>query len=93
MQESITHICRQWSVTQGQIFFFKLLFAVDESVLSSIICEDPAYQHQIQSQDDSHGSQEIDISVDDNVQIESEGVTKTQSKKENAGQFVSQVMF
>ena len=46
--------------------------------------EDPADQNQIQSQDDPHGSQAIDISEDDIVQNEeSNGITKTQSKKEN----------
>ena len=60
----------------------KLLFADNESFVSSTIREDPADQNQIHSQDDSHGSQSIDISEDDNVQNEeSEGVTKTQSKK------------
>ena len=62
----------------------KLLFADDELVVSSTICEDPAYQNQIQSQDDPHGSQAIDISEDDIVQNEeSEGATETQSKKGN----------
>jgi hypothetical protein len=41
----------------------KLLFADDESVVSSTISEDPAYQNQIQSQDDPHGSQSIDIKM------------------------------
>ena len=60
----------------------KLLFADDESGVSSTICDDQADHYKIQSQDDSHGSQAIDISEDDNVQNEeSEGVTKTQSKK------------
>ena len=46
----------------------KLLFA-DESVVSSTICDDPANQNQIQSQEltNLHRSQEIDISEDDNV--------------------------
>ena len=57
----------------------KLLFADDESVVSSTISEDPADQNQNQSQDDPHGSQAIDISEDDIVQNEeSEAVTKTQ---------------
>ena len=57
----------------------KLLFTDDESVVSSTICEDPAYQNQIQSQDDPHGRQAIDISEDDIVlNEESEGATKTQ---------------
>jgi len=60
----------------------KLLFADDESVVSSTISEDPVYQNQIQSQDDEHGSQAIDIIEDDIVHNEeSEAVQKTQSKK------------
>ena len=54
----------------------KFLFVDDESVVSSTISEDPAYQNQIQSQDDPYGSQAIDINEDDVVQNEeSEGVT------------------
>ena len=47
----------------------KHLFADDESVVSSTICEDPADQNQIQSQDDPHGhpGSDIDISEDDIV--------------------------
>ena len=60
----------------------KLLFADDESGPSLTICEDPADQNQIQSQDDSHESQAIDISKEDNVHNdESEGVTKLNQKK------------
>jgi len=67
---------------QSRSNLIKLLFADDESVVSSTISEDPAYQNQIQSQDDQHGSQAIDIIEDDIVHNEeSEAVAKTQSKK------------
>ena len=67
---------------QSRSNLIKLLFADNESVVSSTISEDPAYQNQIQSQDDQHGSQAIDIIEDDIVHNEeSEAVAKTQSKK------------
>ena len=51
----------------------QLLFADNESDVSSTICEDPAKdQNQIQSHDEltkPHRSQAIDISEDDIVQI------------------------
>ena len=65
---------------------FKLLFADDESVVSSIVSVDSDNQNQTRSHDDlknPHRSQTIDINEDDNVQIEdSKGVTKTRSKNE-----------
>ena len=62
----------------------KVLFADDESVVSLTLCVHPVDQNQIQSRDDTHGSQAIDISEDGIVQNEeSEGVTKNQSKKRN----------
>jgi len=67
---------------QSRSNLIKLLFADDESVVSSTISEDPVYQNQIQSQDDEHGSQASDIIEDDIVHNEeSEAVQKTQSKK------------
>ena len=67
---------------QSRSNLIKLLFADDESAVSSTISEDPVYQNQIQSQDDEHGSQAIDIIEDDIVHNEeSEAVQKTQSKK------------
>ena len=62
----------------------KLLFAGDESVVSSTICEDPADRNQIQSQDDlthPHPNNTMDTSENDNVSIvDSEGVAKKHSK-------------
>ena len=59
----------------------KLLFADDQSDVSSTFSVDSANQNQTQSHDDCtnpHRSQVIDITEDDNVQIDdSEGVTKT----------------
>ena len=61
----------------------KLLFADDESVVSSTICEDPANQNQIQSQDEltnPNPSKKMDTSENDNVSIlGSEGVAKKRS--------------
>ena len=65
----------------------KPLFADDESVVSSTICEDPAEQIQIQSHDEltnSHPSNTIERSENENVSIQgSECVAKKRSKKEN----------
>ena len=66
----------------------KPLFADDESVVSSTICEDPAEQIQIQSHDEltnSHPSNTIETSRNDNVSIlGSECVAEMRLKKENA---------
>ena len=62
----------------------KLHFADDESVVSSTICEDPANQNQIQSQDEltnPNPSKTMDTSENDNVSIlGSEAVAKKRSK-------------
>jgi len=62
----------------------KLLFADDESGVSSPICEDPAEQNQIQSQDkltNPNPSKTIDTRENDNVSIlGSEGIAKKLSK-------------
>ena len=62
----------------------KLLFSDDESVVSSTIREDPAYQNQIQSQDklsNHNPSKTMDTSDNNNVSIlGSECVAKKRSK-------------
>ena len=81
MQETI-HSYLSTMKHQSRSYLIKLLFADLASVVSSTISEDPVYQNQIQSQDDEHGSQAIDIIEDDIVHNEeSEAVQKTQSKK------------
>ena len=62
----------------------ELLFAEDESVVSSTICEDPVEQNQTQSQDEVTNpspSDTVDTSENDNVSIlGSESVAKIPSK-------------
>jgi len=59
-------------------------FADDESVVSSSLCEDPAAQNQIQSQDEltnPNPSYTMDTRENENVSIlGSEGVAKKRSK-------------
>ena len=83
LQETI-HSYLSTMERQSRSNLIKLLFADDASIVSSTNSEDTAYQNQIQSQDDQHGSQAMDIIEDDIVQNEeSEAVAENQSKKEN----------
>ena len=57
---------------QARSNLIKLLFADDESVVSSTICEDPADKNLIQSQDEltnPNSSKTMDTSENDNVSI------------------------
>ena len=62
----------------------KILFADDELIVSSTICEDPADQNQIQSQDEltnHYPSNTMDTRENDNESIlNSEGVAKNVQK-------------
>ena len=69
---------------QSRSNFIEVLFAGDESVVSSTIREDPAEQNQTQSLTNPNRSNTVDTSENDKVSIlGSESVAKNVQKEEN----------
>ena len=78
-----TRFCRtQLLERNAKSNLIKLLFADDESVASSTICEDPAHLNQIQSQNElTNPSKTRNTSENDNVSIQGcESDAKKRSK-------------